>query len=207
MNPKVDLYLAEGCGRCPLGGTPRCKVRKWPELLETLREILLDSGLEEELKWGVPCYTFQKRNILLMSAFKEYSAISFFKGSLLKDTRGVFMKPGENSQATRQLRFTDVQEAIRMEPILKAYIREAIEVEKAGLKVPFKKVSEFPVPEEFQIRLDELPALRTAFYALTPGRQRGYLLYFSQAKQSKTREARIEKWIPQIFEGKGLNDR
>ena len=206
-NPKVDVYFTAGCGRCPLGNTPQCKVNKWQAELEQLRTILLDSPVTEELKWGVPCYTFEKSNILLIGAFKDYCAISFFKGALLKDADGILSKPGENSQAARVVRFTSVREIVEMEAILKAYIVEAVEVEKAGLKVNFKKPSEFTIPEEFQNKLDELPALRTAFEALTPGRRRGYILYFSQPKQSQTRAARVEKCMRQILVGKGLNDR
>jgi uncharacterized protein YdeI (YjbR/CyaY-like superfamily) len=206
MNPKVDVYFATGCGRCPLGNTPRCKVHNWQEELEKLRMIILDCGLTEELKWGVACYTWQKSNIILLSAFNEYCALSFLKGALLKDANSILKKPGENTQAGRVIRFTDVLEIARMEPVLKAYIHEAVEVEKAGLKVNFKKNPE-PVPEELQNKLDKIPALKTAFYALTPGRQRGYILYFSQPKQSKTRESRIEKCVPQILNGEGLNER
>lgn len=206
MNPKVDIYLNEGCGRCHLWRTPQCKVNSWQEELAQLRMIVLDCGLTEELKWGVPCYTFQKSNIVLVSAFKENCALSFFKGALLKDTPGILEKPGENTQAGRLIRFTNVHEIVKMEAILKAYIYEAIEVEQAGLKVNFKKNPE-PIPEELQKKLDEIPALKTAFEALTPGRQRGYILYFSAAKQSKTRASRVEKYIEQILKGKGLNDR
>jgi uncharacterized protein YdeI (YjbR/CyaY-like superfamily) len=207
MNPKVDNYLAEGCGRCPLVSTPRCKVKTWHEELEVLRSILVDTPLTEELKWSQPCYTFEKKNIVLMSAFKEYCALSFFKGSLLKDANGILIAQTENTQATRQIRFTNVQEIVELEPVLKDYIYEAIEVEKASLKVDYKDTTEFIIPEEFQNKLNEIPALKTAFDALTPGRQRGYILYFSGAKQSKTREARVEKYIQQILDGKGLNDR
>lgn len=207
LNPNIDRYLNEGCGRCPLGGTPQCKVKRWPEELDTLRDIVLDCGLTEELKWGVPCYTFENSNILIVSAFKDYCALSFFKGALLSDVNGILHKPGENSRAARLMRFTNVREIVKMESLLKAYIFEAIEVEKAGLKVDFKKSSEFALPEEFQNKLDEDPALRNAFYALTPGRQRGYILYFSAPKQSKTRKSRIERCVEQIFIGKGLNER
>lgn len=203
---RVDNYLSEGCGRCPLGGTPQCKVHRWPEELKALRRIVLDCGLTEELKWSVPCYTYKKSNIALVSAFREYASLSFFKGSLLQDAHGILTAPGENSQASRQMRFTNVREIVQMESIIKAYIFEAIEVEKAGLKVNFKKVSEFPVPEEFRQKLDEMPALKKAFEALTPGRQRGYLLFFAAPKQSKTRTARIEKYMKQILDGKGMND-
>ena len=206
MNPNVDRYFIEGCGRCPLGGTPQCKVLSWQEEMKLLRTILLDCGLTEEVKWSVPCYTFQKKNIVLMSAFKEYCALGFFKGALLKDPAGILTKPGKNSQAMRQARFTTVQQVLELEPVLRACIREAIDVEKAGLKVAFKKNPE-PVPGELQQKLDEDPALKTAFEALTPGRQRGYILHFSAAKQSKTRVSRIEKCIPRILAGKGFHDR
>jgi len=192
MNPKVDFYFN--------------KAKKWQEEFEKLRMIVLDCGLTEELKWGVPCYTFEKRNIVLIHGFKEYCALLFVKGALLNDANGILIKPGENTQAGRQIRFTNVREIVEMEPILKAYIYEAIEVEKAGLKVNFKKNTEFIIPEEFQNKLDEIPALKTAFDALTPGRQRAYLLYFSAPKQSKTRESRVEKCMQQILNGKGLDD-
>jgi len=192
MNPKVDVFLS--------------KAKKWQEEFEKLRMIILDCQLTEELKWGVPCYTFEKRNIVLIHGFKEYCAILFVKGALLKDAQGVLITQTENTQAARQIRFTNVREIVEMEPILKDYIHEAIEVEQAGLKVDFKKTTEFIIPEEFQKKLDEIPVLKTAFEALTPGRQRAYLLYFSQPKQSKTRESRVEKYISQILKGKGLND-
>ena len=192
MNPKVDFYFS--------------KAKKWQEELEKLRTIVLDCGLTEELKWGDPCYTFQKSNIVLIHVFKEYCALLFFKGALLKDANGILIQQTENVQAARQIRFTNVREIVEMEPILKAYIYEAIEVEKAGLKVNFKKTTEFIIPEEFQNKLDEIPALKTAFDALTPGRQRAYILYFSAPKQSKTRESRVEKYMQQILNGKGLND-
>ena len=206
MNPKVDRYIVEGCGRCPLGGTPNCKVNSWQEELHQLRRIILDTGLTEELKWGVPCYTFEKSNIAIVSALKECCVLSFFKGALLNDQHKLLDKPGENSQAARVIRFTNVQEILQVEPILKAHIIEAIEVEKAGLKVALKKNPE-PIPEEFQKKLDEIPSLKAAFEALTPGRQRGYIIHFSQPKQSKTRASRVEKCIPMIFDGKGLHDR
>ena len=191
-NPKVDHVLL-GAGR-------------WREEFEALRTIVLDCGLTEELKWYQPCYTFQEKNIVLIHGFKEYCALLFFKGVLLRDPKGILIQQTENVQAGRQIRFTNVREIIKMKPILKSYIHEAIEVEKAGLKVKLKKTSEYRAPEEFQKKLKEIPGLKTAFAALTPGRQRGYLYYFSQPKQSKTREARVEKYIPQIFTGKGLND-
>ena len=192
MNPKVDGYLR--------------KAKKWPEELGKLRMIILDCQLTEELKWGQPCYTFQKRNIVLIHGFKEYCALLFFKGALLKDSKSILIQQTANVQAARQIRFTNVREIIEMEPILKAYIKEAIEVEKAGLKVNYKTTSEFKIPEEFQSKLEEIPGLKTAFDALTPGRQRGYLFYFSQPKQSKTLESRVEKCMHQILNGKGLND-
>ena len=192
MNPKVDFYFI--------------KEKQWQEEIEKLRTIILDCQLTEELKWGVPCYTFQKSNIVLLHVFKEYCALLFFKGALLNDANGILIKLGKNTQAGRQIRFTNVREIVEMETILKAYIYEAIEVEKAGLKVNYKKATEFSIPDEFQTKLDENPALQTAFSALTPGRQRAYLLYFSAPKQSKTREARVEKCTQQILNGKGLND-
>ena len=192
MNPKVDFYFS--------------KAQKWQEEIVKLRTIVLDCGLTEELKWGVPCYSFQKSNIVLIHVFKEYCALLFFKGALLKDPKGILIQQTKNVQSGRQIRFTSVREIVKMKPILKAYIYEAIEAEKAGLKVNYKKTSEFIIPEEFQNKLDEIPALKTAFDALTPGRQRAYVLYFSAPKQSKTREARIGKFMQQILSGKGLND-
>ena len=192
MNPKVDFYFN--------------KAKKWQEELEKLRMIVLDCQLTEELKWGVPCYTFQENNIVLIHVFKEYCALLFIKGALLNDPIGILIQQTENTQAARQIRFTNVEEIDEMEHILKAYIHEAVEVEKAGLKVNFKKTTEFIIPEEFQNKLDEIPVLKTAFDALTPGRQRAYILYFSAPKQSKTRESRVEKCMQQILNGKGLND-
>lgn len=206
MTKDVETYFAEGCGRCSLFGTPQCKVHKWEKELAALRKMILDCGLHEESKWGMPCYTFQKANILLLAAFKEYCSISFFKGALLQDPEKILSMAGENSQAVRMLKFTNVKDVIKLEKSIKAYIYEAIEVEKAGLKIEFKKVSEFGMPEEFEKVLKKDKVLKTAFDALTPGRQRGYLLFFAAAKQSKTREARIEKCKAQILKGKGLND-
>jgi uncharacterized protein YdeI (YjbR/CyaY-like superfamily) len=191
MNPKVDFYFSKA---------------RWQKELEQLRMIVLDCGLNEELKWGCPCYTFQNSNIVLIHVFKEYCAFLFFKGALLNDANGILIRQTENVQAARQIRFTNVREIVKMKPILKAYIYEAIEVEKAGLKVDLKKTTEFKIPEEFQNKIDKIPALKKAFNGLTPGRQRAYLLYFSAPKQSKTRESRIEKCMPQILKGKGLND-
>jgi uncharacterized protein YdeI (YjbR/CyaY-like superfamily) len=192
INPKVDLYLS--------------KAKKWQLEMEKLRMIILDCQLTEELKWGKPCYTFQKSNIVIIVGFKEYCALIFCKGALLNDADGILIKPGENSQAARQIRFTNVQKIIEMEPILKAYIYEAIEVEKAGLEVNFKAITELIYPEEFQKTLEENPGLKAAFEALTPGRRRAYNLYFSAPKQSKTRESRVKKCMQQILNGKGLND-
>jgi uncharacterized protein YdeI (YjbR/CyaY-like superfamily) len=189
MNPKVDGYLR--------------KAKKWQEEMTKLRRISLDSGLTEELKWGKPCYTFQTSNIVIIQGFKEFCALLFCKGALLKDPNGVLKKFGW--QAARRIPFTNVREIVEMEPILKAHICEAIEAEKAGLKVNYKKNPE-PIPEELQNKLDEIPALKAAFDALTPGRQRGYILYFSGAKQSKTRASRVKKCMPQILKGEGLND-
>jgi len=203
----IDTYLLEGCGRCPLGGTPQCKVNTWREELEFLRRIVLECGLIEEMKWGVPCYTHKNKNVLLVSAFKEFCSLSFFKGALLKDEHGILKKPGENSQAARIIKFTSPHQVAGLEAILKAYIYEAVEIEKAGLKVKMKKSSEFNIPQEFKDKLNQSPSLEAAFKALTPGRQRGYLLHFSQPKQSKTRVSRIEKCIPKIMEGKGFHDR
>ena len=180
--------------------------KRWREEFEKLRMVCLDCGLTEGLKWGKPCYTFQNSNIVLIHGFKGYCALLFFKGTLLIDAHGILIQQTKNVQAARQIRFTNVREIVEMKSALKAYIKEAIEVEKAGLDVDYKKTSEFVIPEEFQNRLDESPALKTAFAALTPGRQRGYILYFSAAKQSKTREARVEKCVQQILDGKGLND-
>lgn len=192
MNPKVDFYFT--------------KAKSWQEEISKLRLIALDCGLTEELKWGCPCYTFEKTNLVLIHTFKEYCAFLFFKGALLNDPEGILIQQTKNVQATRQVRFTNVREIVKLRSTLKAYIYEAIEVEKAGLKVALKKTTEYKVPEEFQKKLDSNAVLKTAFKALTPGRQRGYLLHFSQPKQSTTRESRVEKCIPQILKGKGLND-
>ncbi|HSE40853.1 MAG TPA: YdeI family protein [Acidobacteriota bacterium] len=192
MNAKVDKFLSEA--------------KEWQKEFKKLRMIVLDCGLTEELKWGCPCYSFQKSNIVLIHGFKEYCALLFFKGALLNDPNDILIQQTKNVQAARQIRFTDVREIVKMERVLKDYIHEAIEAEKAGLKVSFKKTTEFNTPEEFQNKLDKMPALKTAFNALTPGRQRAYILHFSAPKQSKTRESRIEKCIPQILKGKGLND-
>jgi uncharacterized protein YdeI (YjbR/CyaY-like superfamily) len=192
LNPKVDEYLG--------------KSKKWKEEYVKLRDIVLDCELTEEFKWMHPCYTLDDKNIVLIHGFKDYCAFLFHKGALLQDPQGILIQQTENVQAARQIRFTNVQEIIEMESILKAYINQAIEVEKAGLEVTFKKNTEFTIPEEFQNKLDEIPGLKTAFEALTPGRQRAYLLYFSDPKQSKTRTSRVEKYVQHILSGKGLND-
>jgi uncharacterized protein YdeI (YjbR/CyaY-like superfamily) len=191
-NPKVDVYLNEA--------------KKWQQEMAKLRMIILDCQLTEELKWGKPCYTFQNSNIVLIVGFKEYCALIFCKGALLNDANGILVKPGENTQAGRQIRFTNFRKIVEMEPILKAYIHEAIEGEKAGLKVNFKPPTELIYPEEFRKKLDENPALKAAFEALTPGRQRAYNIYFSAPRQSKTRVSRVEKCMQQILNGKGLDD-
>jgi len=191
-NPKVDFYFI--------------KEEKWHDEVAKLRTIILDCPLTEELKWGHPCYTFEGSNILLIHEFKEYCAVLFMKGVLLKDVEGILVQQTENVQSARQVRFTNLQEIVKLETILKAYIYEAIEVEQSGVQIVFKKATEFSMPDEFQNKLDEFPDLDIAFYALTPGRQRAYLLYFSAPKQSKTREARVEKYMPLILNGKGLND-
>jgi uncharacterized protein YdeI (YjbR/CyaY-like superfamily) len=192
MNPKVDFFFN--------------KAGKWQKEFEKLRKIVLDCGLTEEFKWMHPCYTLEGKNIVLIHGFKDYCALLFFKGALLKDTKGILIRQTENVQVQRQIRFTNVREILKMGPILKAYINEAVKVGKAGLKVKLKKTSEYKVPEEFQNKLDENPALKTAFKALTPGRQRAYIFYFSQAKQSKTRESRVEKYMQRILNRKGLDD-
>ena len=191
-NPKVDWFFD--------------KATKWQREYEKLRMIILQCGLTEELKWGCPCYTFENTNIVLIHGFKEYCALLFFKGALLSDPNGILIQQTKNVQSARQIRFTNVKEIVKMEKILKAYVYEAIEVERVGLKVKLKKTSDFKIPEEFQKKLNKSSALKTAFDALTPGRQRQYIFYFSQPKQSKTRESRVEKYMKQILGGKGLND-
>jgi uncharacterized protein YdeI (YjbR/CyaY-like superfamily) len=192
LNPKVDAFLR--------------RAKKWQAELKELRRIVLGSGLNEELKWRQPCYTVGNKNVLVVSGFKEYCALNMFKGALLKDAQGILVKPGEDTQSGRQIRFTNVEQIIEMEPILKAYLQEAIAVEKAGLKVKLKKITERKIPAELQKKFTRNHAFKTAFRALTPGRQRAYLLYFSGAKQSETRTSRIEKCLPRILKGKGLND-
>ena len=192
INPSVTGYIR--------------KNKKWQSELEALRTLALDCELTEEMKWMSPCYTFRENNVILLHVFKEHCALTFFKGVLLKDADGILSKPGENTQSARLIRFTSAQEVAELQPLLKAYIREAIELEKSGSKVDFKKTADFAIPAELQSRLEELPALKTAFDALTPGRQRAYLLHFAAPKQSKTRASRIEKCLPHILEGRGLND-
>ena len=191
-NPKVDAYLA--------------KAKKWRKEFEKLRTVLLGCDLTEELKWGKPCYMFEKSNVAILQGFKDTCALMFFKGALLNDTKGILERPGENSQAARRIPFTSVEQIARLESVLRAYIKEAIKAEKAGLEVKLKNITEHEVPEEFQNKLKQNAALKSAFRALTPGRQRAYLMYFSSAKQSKTRESRMEKCMPKILQGKGLND-
>ena len=192
INPKVDFFFD--------------KAKQWKKEFEQLRMIILDCELTEDLKWGQACYSYQKKNIVLMHGFKEYCALLFFKGALLKDPKHILIQQTENVQSARQVRFTNVHEIIKLESVLKAYVREAIEIEKSGKKVALKKTVDFNIPEEFQKKLDKSRALKRAFEALTPGRQRGYIFYFSQPKQTKTREARVEKYVQQILDGKGLDD-
>lgn len=192
LDPKVDAFLS--------------KAKKWKEEYEKLRTIVLDCELTEDYKWMHPCYTLDHKNIVLIHGFKEYCALLFHKGALLQDTHGILIQQTENVQAARQIRFTNAQQIIEMETILKAYIYEAIEVEKSGLDVAFKKHTEYTIPEELQNKLDDIPALKTAFEALSPGRQRAYLFYFSEPKQSKTRQSRVEKYMQHILNGKGLKD-
>jgi len=192
MNPKVDAFIS--------------KAKKWQAELKKLRGILLGCELTEELKWGKPCYMFEQHNVAIILPLKNYCALLFAKGALLKDPKGILVKAGENTQAARQIRFTSLQEIVEKEAVLKAYLHNAIEVEKAGLEVTYKKITEFKIPEELQKKFGEMPSLKTAFKALTPGRQRAYFIYFSAPKQSKTRELRVEKCVPQILDGKGLND-
>jgi uncharacterized protein YdeI (YjbR/CyaY-like superfamily) len=191
MNTKADFYFNKG---------------NWQKETQQLRKIVLDCDLKEELKWGCPCYTFEGKNIVLIHVFKEYCALLFFKGALLNDPEKILIQQTENVQSARQIRFANLKEIVKMAQVIKAYIYQAVEVEEAGLKVPLKKTKDFNIPEEFQKKLTEMPSLKTAFESLTPGRQRGYIFYFSQPKQSKTREARVEKSLPKILDGKGLDD-
>jgi uncharacterized protein YdeI (YjbR/CyaY-like superfamily) len=206
MNPSVDKYLIDGCMRCAYGATPQCKVNNWRVELELLRHIALECGLIEDLKWGVPCYTIDDKNIIMISAFKEYCSLSFFKGALLNDTHNILQKQGENSQVALIIKFTNPLKITEQKEILKSYILQAIEIEKTGQKVESKKNRE-PVPDELLHKFEELPELQKAFYALTPGKQRGYIIYFSQPKQPQSKINRIEKCIPMILDGKGLHDK
>jgi len=192
MQSKVDAFLS--------------KAKKWQDEFTQLRAIVLDCGLDEDFKWGQPCYTLDGQNVVLIHGFKEYCALLFFKGALMKDPKNILIQQTENVQAARQIRFTSAEQIAKLDKVLKTYVRNAIELEKSGAKVEFKKTTEFSWPEEFERKVDDMPALRTAFEALTPGRQRAYLLHFSSAKQAKTRESRIEKCVPQILSGKGLDD-
>lgn len=206
MTKDIETYFIDGCGRCSLFGTPACKVNTYRKELKLLRQLVLDCGLTENIKWGQPCYTHNGNNVLLVTCFKEFACISFFKGALLNDANNILTAPGENSQAIRQIKFTDPKQVVAQEAIIKAYIYEAIEIDKAGLKIAFKKNRE-PVPEELQEMLDKDTKLKAAFEALTPGKQRGYILHFSAPKQAKTRISRIEKCIPKIMAGRGFHDR
>ncbi len=210
MAKSASNYFTSGCGRCPKGGTPDCKVNTWQAELAALRALVLASGLTEEVKWGVPCYTLEvgkkPTNVVLIHSFKEYCALFFFKGALLKDPKSLLIQQTDNVQAGRQLRFTDVRDVVALKTTIQAFLKDAIAVEQAGLKVAMKPTAEFAMPVEFQTQLDASPALKTAFEALTPGRQRAYLLHFAAPKQSKTRDSRIEKCTPMILNGKGLLD-
>lgn len=207
MNPEVDQFIQEGCGRCNLAGTPSCKVHSWTNELQLLRNIALETGLTEDRKWGVPVYTLNGKNVFNISAYKDFATLGFFKGALLADEKGLLHKPGENSHHSRLFKFRSTDEIEEVKEDIKAYIFEAVENEKAGAKIESKPVSDYPVCEEFERKMASFPELREAFGALTPGRQKGYLLHFNQPKQSKTRLSRIEKQIPRILMGKGFHDR
>ncbi|WP_394170634.1 YdeI family protein [Saccharospirillum alexandrii] len=205
-NPAVDDYMAEGCGRCDKVGTPECKVNTWRDGLVALRKVVLDTPLKEERKWGSPCYTLNGQNVVMIGAFKTNYVLSFMKGALLKDEHHLLVAPGENTQSGRVIRFTDESRVVELAPVLKSYILEAIEIEKAGLRVDFKKMEDYALPLELQQAMDADAALKDAFEALTPGRQRSYILHIGSAKQAKTREARVEKCHSKIFDGKGFNE-
>ncbi|MBD3669735.1 MAG: YdeI/OmpD-associated family protein [Gammaproteobacteria bacterium] len=207
MDTRVDHYLDQGCGRCSLYGTPRCKVKTWHDVLWALRSILLQSELVEDLKWSQPVYTYNGANVVMMSAFKDYAFISFFKGSLLSDPEGILSRAGKNSQAARQLRFTHCEQVESLKPVIMNFLQQAIEIEKTGGKISFKQTSDYEVPEELVKAFEADASFKVAFDALTPGRQRGYLLYFAGARQSSTRHSRIEKSRQRIFNGKGYNER
>jgi uncharacterized protein YdeI (YjbR/CyaY-like superfamily) len=207
MQKSAEEYFIEGCGRCSLGGTPECRVNKWANELALLRQIILSCGLEEECKWGHPTYTYKKANVLILGAFKDNCTISFLKGALIQDEAGLLQKPGENSQSGRVMRFTNVNQIIPIESEIRAYIFEAIEIEKAGLKVETKPATEITLPEELSAQFKLDPKFKAAFRSLTPGRQKGYIYFIADAKQSKTRESRIEKYRAHIMAGKGMMDR
>ena len=206
MNPTIAEFFSIGCGRCPLVGTPECKVNTWNEELYILRDIILENNINEERKWGVPCYTDNGKNILLLSALKDSATISFLKGSLIDDTHAILIAPGKNSQSAKYMKFTSMQDIKKAKPIIVDYIKQALDIERTEKKVVFKKNNE-PIPEELSAAFKQQPELKTAFYALTPGRRRGYLLHFNQAKQSATRESRIQKCMPLILQGKGFQER
>jgi uncharacterized protein YdeI (YjbR/CyaY-like superfamily) len=206
LNPAVDKFLIDGCMRCKLGATPACKVNNWREELEILRQILLESELTEDLKWGVPCYTLNNKNVIMLSALKESCVISFLKGSLMADSAGILQKPGENSQTARLIRFTDSGSVLKLADVLKSYIQEAVDIERSGKKASVSRNPE-PLPEELESALNEDAELKSAFFALTPGRQRGYIIYISQPKQAQSRLNRIEKCRDKILNGEGLNDK
>ncbi|MFO0321597.1 MAG: YdeI/OmpD-associated family protein [Bacteroidota bacterium] len=206
MNAQVDKYLIDGCMRCKYGATIDCKVNKWKEELLILRQIVLESGLKEELKWSVPCYTFNHKNVLIMSAFKEYTCLSFLKGALLKDKEGILMKQGEHSQSARIIKYTDSKQIIKQVTILKSYIQEAIEIEQSGKKVVLTKNPE-SIPDELTNEFSNDSEFKKSFYALTPGRQRGYIIYFSAPKSAQSKINRIEKSKQNILNGIGLNDK
>lgn len=207
MTRDVETYFLDGCGRCKLGGTPECKVHTWEEPLRIFREIVLDCGLTEECKWGMPCYSVNGKNVLIISAFKDYCSLNFFKGSLIQDELGLLTKAGENSEVSRMLKTTSTQYLLDHVDVIKAIIFQAIEIEKAGLKTTPKPIDSYPVPDEFVEILQQNNPLRLAYEALTPGRQKSYLMHFNSAKQSQTRINRIEKCIPGILAGKGFNER
>lgn len=206
MNQSVDQYMISGCGRCPRGGTPACSVVRWRSILLEMRRIMLETELTEECKWGVPCYTLNGKNVILIGSFNDYVGMSFLKGALLNDPHGILEKAGPHSQVGRLIRFTDVEVLLEMEPIIRQYIAEAAQNERNGLVVETKPVPE-PVPDELKAAFENDPSFESAFYALTPGRQRGYLIHIGQAKNSDTRIRRIEKHIDRIFEGLGMHDR
>jgi uncharacterized protein YdeI (YjbR/CyaY-like superfamily) len=207
MQKSADGYFIDGCGRCSLGGTPECRVNKWANELALLRQIILSCGMQEECKWGHPTYTYKNANVLILAAFKENCTISFLKGALIQDEAGLLQKPGENSQSARVMRFTNVNQILPIESEIRAYIFEAIEIEKAGLKVETKPATEITLPEELSVQFKLDPKFEAAFRSLTPGRQKGYIFFISEAKQSKTRESRIEKYRAHIMAGKGMTDR